>query len=288
MYPEGEIRPSQIEFSETFSQTWTAFTDQLGICILVGLIFVVINIALSQAANVGGIAVGIAVHDEVIGNVANFAFSMIGQLPLIWIGIGVGIFYLKVVRGQEASVGDIFTGGPYYLRILGGSIIIGVICSLLLLVILFACGVLATIVGHLGPPGVIWQLSILAGLALWLAAIAVVITMFYQYFYLIIDRNMGIFEAFGVSRNIMSGNKGILFVILLVANFLGVLFTLCTCLTGSIAYIPFMGLLYAVVYLMATGQPTMSDLRNMPYQQQTQPYPQQSPFQDPSQQPDQQ
>jgi hypothetical protein len=59
----------------------------------------------------------------------------------------------------------------------------------------------------------------------------------------------------------MFGNKLTAFVIYLVASIVGGLIVICTCLIGALAVAPFMTLLPAMIYLTATGQPTIDQMR---------------------------
>jgi uncharacterized membrane protein len=58
----------------------------------------------------------------------------------------------------------------------------------------------------------------------------------------------------------MKGNKGTLFVIWLVSGTGGVMITLLTCGLGLFVVWPFLALLYPVIYLTMTGQPTADRL----------------------------
>ncbi len=267
----GEIRPSSIGFGETFSRTWAAFTDQLGMCVLVA--FLCLAMKLFALLGVYGLAIITMVVSEEVAMAAVVFFILL--LPaacfVIWIGIGESIFYLKVARGQEAEISEIFSGAPYFLRIFGtnvllqaGWLFVALIVGVTVFFALAGGGLefarhieIATNLGSLGAHFVF----------------IFVMLIFFQYYYLIIDRNMGVFEALGASREIMSGNKLIAFFVFLVVFLLGGLFGICTCYVGFLFFIPYMGILYAILYLTATGQPTMSDYRDLQYQQQVQPQP---------------
>ena len=265
----GEIRPTQIDFGETFSQTWAAFTDQLGMCILVGFLCLIMNMVAGQAAQFIGVFIGLGAGNELAGLLFSFPLKLAAQLFALWIGIGQAMFFLKVARGQEAPISDIFAGGPYFLRILGASVMLGLGCFLILAVCCLPGGVIAGIGAATNSEELAMVGAGIAGIGALVGFVGYifVLLMFFQFYYLIIDRNMGIMEAFGVSREIMVDNKATAFGILLVTVILGSLFALFTCLIGLLAVIPYMGILYAILYLSASGQPTMSDFRNMQYQQ---------------------
>ena len=60
-------------------------------------------------------SIGVAI----IGNV-------VSNLVQIFLGIGQAIISLKVARGMPATVGDLFSGGPRFLPVLGASILAGI------------------------------------------------------------------------------------------------------------------------------------------------------------------
>lgn len=145
-----------------------------------------------------------------------------------WTSTGLGIVFLKIARGQQASLGDIFSGGRYYVTMLISMIIFNLITGV---------GFLLLIV-----PGIILTL------------------MFGQFFYLIIDRNLGIMESFEMSKTITYGNKLTLFLSWFVSAGIAIL-GLLACGVGLFAAIPYLTLVYAVIYLTMTGQPTAEQLQ---------------------------
>jgi phage FluMu protein Com/uncharacterized membrane protein len=264
----GEIRPTQIDFSETFSRTWASFTDQLGMCILVAFLCWIMNMVAGQTINMANFAMAGGGVNEVVMILVVLPLWCAVQLFSIWIGIGQAMFFLKVARGQEAPVSDIFAGGPYLLRILGASILL-VLGGLLIIAVCCLPGGAVAGIGALTHSEELTMVgAIVAGIGALVGYVGfiVVMMMFFQFYYLIVDRNMGIMEALSASREIMAGNKGTAFGVLLVAGILGGLFGLFTCFIGFFAVIPYMCILYAVLYLSCTGQPTMSDIRDMQYQ----------------------
>ena len=85
----------------------------------------------------------------------------------------------------------------------------------------------------------------------------------YLGFPFILDRNMGVFEALSNSDTYMSGNKLVMFAVLLIVGLASGLFACVTCYVGIILVYPFGGILTAVAYLMATGQLPHAGERNL-------------------------
>jgi uncharacterized membrane protein len=77
--------------------------------------------------------------------------------------------------------------------------------------------------------------------------------MFSQVPYLVLDRNVPVFDAFGLSRKLTGGNKLNLLVIWLLAFCLGLL-GLVTCGLGFIFVGPYLTLMVVVVYLTLLGE----------------------------------
>ncbi len=251
--PLGEIRPTLIDLGDVFSRAWEIFKPQWGLCLGVILLVWVISFA-------AGMVLGLI---PIVGPLAANLFGM-------WLGIGQALFFLKTARGQPAQVGDIFTGGPYFLSVLGGSILLalmilgaGLGCFFPPLLLGLAIGQEAAVIfGLLGG-------AVAIVLCVYLALV------FSQFYYLILDRNPGAVQALGLSRRITRGNRLTLFGI----GLLCVLITLgglLLCCVGMFVTTSYVMLLAPVIYLAMTGQPTAG----MGYGHYSQTVPG-SPFQEP-------
>ncbi len=141
----------------------------------------------------------------------NFVLQLFGQVLSLFMSLGQAILVLNVVCGREASLNDLFRGGPYLLRAIGASI---VFCLIVML------GVIALIV-----PGII--LALMLG----------------QYYFLIVDKNVGAMESLSISRRITSGNKGTLFLLGFVMMGLAIL--------GLLAFV--IGIAFAGAFTMVTA-----------------------------------
>lgn len=241
--PPGSFAPSRIDFADVFGRTFRIFGQEWSQCIVAFL--ALSGVSLAAVLVIGGPAFALAVvaQDEVVTVVV--AVLGIGTLSLIvaWLSIGWWIFFLKLARGDDAEVADLFRGGPF-----------------------FVTTVLATL---------LFALVYLGGLALFIVPGVIFWLMFSQYNYMIIDRNAGVLESLSLSKEFTYGNKLTLFAILLVAGLVGGLINQ-ACGLAVIVVAPFMALLHAVIYLVMTGQATV-DLRYpggpVYYQRPQPPYP---------------
>jgi phage FluMu protein Com len=226
-----------LDFSDVIGRTWQLLNRDMGPCIVAALVVFVLNFAVSVICGL-----------VPFGGIVSTLFS-------IWINIGLALFFLKKARGQEAALGEVFNGGPYFLKVF--------VVSLLLGLVVF--GILAVCVG---PPVLIGLaisqealviLAVMGGLVA-VGVIWFVTLMFSQYYYLILDRNVDIIESLKMSQRLMEGNKFTLLLIGLVTGILGAVATLLTCGLGVFLVMPYMSMLYAVIYLTVTGQPTAEQI----------------------------
>ncbi|MFI4850614.1 MAG: hypothetical protein ACIAZJ_16010 [Gimesia chilikensis] len=190
----GGWEPREIEVGAVFSRAWELYTSNLGrvlgVHILAYILTVVASvavfvlffvIALAGAALLRQVDPGILIALAVAGYII---VILINSLCQLYFFLGVFSYILKLVRGEDPSFNELFSGWPYLGRML--------ICSLLFFV-MYAVGLVFLIV-----PGIIIML------------------MFSPYPYLLIDRNLPGIEALTESRQITRGNLKVLFLISLV------------------------------------------------------------------------
>jgi len=136
---------------------------------------------------------------------------------------GMMIFALKVARGDRYQIGDLFAGGRYFVSVLAGTAIMG---------LLVAVGI-----GCLVVPGVILSIG-------WFFAIPA-----------IVDKDLGPIEALKESWRITDGKKGDV-LLLLLGMALTVVAGLCACCLGALVAMPLCLIAQAYAYLRLTGQRT--------------------------------
>jgi phage FluMu protein Com len=255
--PQGAIAKTALDFADILDRTWNIFKQQWTMCLVVVLIVMAISFTLSFMVTFGHkflVLTGNSAASVTFSVLAHLATSAIG----IWLGIGQAVFFLKTARGETVEIGEIFAGGPYFWRILGATLAL----ALVIFGIVFVCMFPLLLMGGLifGSQEAIIGLAILGALVA-LVPYAYVMLTLSQFYYLILDRNVGIMESFTLSQQLMSGNKLTLFLIWLVTMLLGALLTILTCGLGALAVMPFISLMAAVIYLTITGQPTADPLR---------------------------
>jgi uncharacterized membrane protein len=150
-------------------------------------------------------------------------------------------------------MGMIFEGGPYLLRT--------VLASLLLGLGGFAVACLCAI-----PAGGVYlatndpAISIGAFVVLLLFPSIYILLTFMQYYYLIIDHNLGPVDSLAASREITRGNKLPMVAIFLVGFVLNLVGFLACCI-GVLFTAPFVILSVTMTYLVMSGGATATPLR---------------------------
>ncbi len=137
---------------------------------------------------------------------------------------GYNIFLLKSVRGEQPEISDLFSGGPYFLRMLANHIVF----NLLVMVGLLMCYV----------PGIL--------LMLW------------SYSFVVVDENRPGLESLRRAKALMEGNWGPVFVLMLVSGLI-YLGASSVCAFAPLFVLPWMMIMHAVIYCRLTGQRTAEE-----------------------------
>jgi len=161
--------------------------------------------------------------DEVLALLGYIGTALVPALLLVvWLEIGLLRLMLQLARGRSASLRLLASGGAS----LGGVLVAGGIYVALVLLGLLACVV----------PGVIWA------------------TMYWPAVLLVVDRRLGPLRALRLARQITTGHKVELFVVLLIAMGLSTLAGLIPLGLGHLLVDPLLLLVAVHAYLQLTGQ----------------------------------
>ena len=223
---DGEIQPTVITVGNVVADSWDIFKSEMGLCIGAVIVAGLIN----GASQIPVRVIAALFENNAIGNdaaplagLALLAFGLLAFGVQMFITCGQNILMLKIARGERAEIGDLFTGGRYFLRMLGNSI---------LFTLIVMAGYLACII-----PGIIFTL------------------MFFPYGFLLVDKDPPGTECLSGSKEITAGNKWTLFLLGFVALGIVILGVLAFCV-GLIFAGPLVTLMYAVAYVQMSGQRT--------------------------------
>ncbi len=206
IYP---LVPSKMDLGDLMNRSWEIYKTQLGMLILVLFAVGAINFGANMIASVILQIITVAVNEPAVIVLANFVFQITLFVFQTWLTLGQLKFILKTGRGQPAEFTDIFTGGPYLLTAILGSLLLGVLITAIMLP--FAA-----------PPGIVWLVTndqnatLIAGIicgVLFVPLLTFVLLSISQYQALIVDRNMGVMDSLRMSYEIMSGNRLMAFVL---------------------------------------------------------------------------
>jgi len=261
----GPITPTQLDFGDIFSRTWTILKNQYGITLGICVVVWLLQMAISFATGMGSaILEGARVDPAILGGfsfLANLAYMLFST----WVGIGAALCYLRISRGQPASVGEVFSGGPYFLRVLVASILFGLILMGVIMVTFLPGMAIGWLIAATAEGSTKVAMAVVAGSLVAIIPVSITALGLSQFYYLLLDQNVGITESLSLSWKITSGNRLMLLAIWTVATIVGAVVTLLTCgLGGLFLAAPFYSLMMPVIYLAMTGQPTADRLYQPP------------------------
>ncbi len=257
--PEAEIGPGQyaglgisptpFTVGDVMSRTWQIYKAQMWICIGVVVFCSLLNLAGQLAMGIMDSSVKPNVDPQIYNAIVLIVMVAI-MLLQIWIGTGQALFLLRVARGQDASFGDVFRGGPYILTVVLATLAFFLILGGVVALGLIPGGVAMAVAS--GNPMV--GMGIIGlGFVVAMVGVTFLSLRLSQYYYLIIDRGAGIMESLRLSLEITRDNMGNIFAIM-ASTFLVNLAGLLACGVGLIFTFPFTTLLLPVMYLALTGQ----------------------------------
>jgi uncharacterized membrane protein len=149
-------------------------------------------------------------------------FAILNFVLNCYLQAGYTRLLVKIVRGENADVAEVFLGRRFFWRVVGANLL--------------------------------FVLAFYAGLLLFLIPGFIVALMLWPFMYVIVDRDVGVFESFRRSREITSGNY-LACIVLGLAAIGAQLLGLIACFVGLVFTTPFVLLIFAVAYCRMSGQP---------------------------------
>lgn len=180
-----------------------------------------------------GVWLGAVAITAVLGSVGNLGhlfkdskaaeaiFQVLGVFLGIFATLGIIYLALRTVRGLDIKLTDFFDTFPYYWRFFIGQLLYGIAIGL---------GLLLFIV-----PGIILGM------------------MFYLFPYYIIEKNLGVIDAFKASSKAVYGSKGNLFLFSIVGMLLNILGIICF-VVGLFVSIPVVAIAQAAIYRILSSR----------------------------------
>jgi hypothetical protein len=267
-YGPGGMEVPPFSIGAVWNMAWPMFKERMGL--VIGVVFgaMVVNYAVQfglsflssmtavamqgqgNANAAGGAAVGL----QLIASLLSIVFSL-------WIAAGQTVALMKIARGREASFNDVFGGGPYFLSILWGGILLGLCIIGAIGVVGIPMGILVYFVQRSSPDALVPMLAVLYLMAL--AAILFVMARTFLYQYAIVDRQLGGLDAIRHSFRITQGHTLSIVGLLIVAGVLGISGIL-ACGVGLIFTASLATLMYPCAYLILDNQPSVTGAYGKP------------------------
>lgn len=220
--------PEKIEAGDVISTAWEITKRNLGFLVALILVAGLLNILFSLPATAMNVIAEMQKQQNGQDNVALKLFAGLWQIPSnlfsIFLTCGQTMIMLKLARGEQATLGELFGGGRFFLRMVLCSIIFGIAVVL---------GIILCIV-----PGII--------VALALSPFAMVL----------IGEDLPGIESLSRAWELTKGNR----LTLLVLGFAGTgiaILGLLACGVGLLVAIPLIAMMNTVAYLRMSGQPTV-------------------------------
>lgn len=215
-------RGYEIDIGSCIQRSWDLWKSNLGIMVAATLIATLL---------VGGVGTGLSliirllfgfrsIGGMFIGLGANFLWAFVVGGPMFG---GLYWFLLKLVRGEPATVSDVFAG---FTRAFGP-----LVATYLLMTVLMILGCVLCLI-----PGIYLSVA-------WIFALP-----------LVIDRNFGAWEALEVSRKVVTRHWWILFVLVLLAGLIGTAGVVACCI-GVLVTAPLTHTILIYAYQDVFGTP---------------------------------
>ncbi|MAG94652.1 MAG: hypothetical protein CMJ48_13035 [Planctomycetaceae bacterium] len=220
-----ELRPTTIEIGVVIGDAWRVFGANLGIA--VGATFLVVILTLVALVPYFALAIMMEMDQQqgaapdpvqVAAMVVCYLFGIFFQYFLY---LGQHRLFLNICQGTSPSIGDLFSGGRYFLRMLGN--------------------------------GFLFILAVYAGLALCIVPGVYVALMFSPFLWVLVDTDVRGLGPLARAKSLTEGNRGTLFVLALVQFGVAIAGAL-ACYVGLLFAIPFAMLIQAVAYMQMSGQ----------------------------------
>lgn len=255
--------PRKIEIGDIISRSWTIFQKEMGMCLGVFWIPMMILFGLYLGGYFGSViavvsAIGPGRNPDpsifilIFGVAFLFFLAIIGAAA--WLMPGMHMAMLKIARGERAEIADVFRGGRFALRMFGNTLLVSLIMILEYVVIALVTIVpFAFLAGNQNPE------YIIIGLVLFyptlLVALMTTQTMIWPFQWVLVDRDPPGIGCLTEAMALTKGQRVMSFAKLMVESIIAGAGQIALCV-GVIFTAPFAVLMSAVSYCDITGQPT--------------------------------
>lgn len=205
----GRSAGAPFDVGDQLSKGYELFKSEMGLClgatVLYFLVPTVVNMVLGGIIGGLGAAIVGAGGDPMVMNLLQQTVQIPGFFVQVYFDAGYTLFMLNLMRGRTASVGDLFAGGQYFLSL--------ALNRFIMFLAVFVCMIPAAI-----PFGIMLmtepdapEVFVIATLVLGLLGAVgsgVLMTIFWPYCWVIVDRQPGGILPLKASAHLTSGDRG--------------------------------------------------------------------------------
>lgn len=239
----GELRHTQIDFSEVLSITWRVFSTNLGPMAMLGLLLFVVLVVQQ------GLNFATDLMDREVGIIAKLALALVQFIVQVVTTLGGYCYCLQLLRTGQTSFEAFMQFKPSFGSGLLKDFLIGVVMFGLVMLCLMPGITLASLqMQDIAPIAIIGGVILMVVIMIFITLSVITSGVF------LVDRRMGAIEALRTSLEYSSGNRLVMFGVLVITGLLSGLFACCTLYFGMILVVPYFSLLTCVMYLLMTGQ----------------------------------
>jgi hypothetical protein len=232
------------------SASWSIFRDNLGTCLWVFwswfLMYIGLLILLQELLNRLEVAMPGRAPDF---QFASLLLNLVFHLIQAWLGIGLTLGFIKIVRREPVSLGVLFSGGRYLLRVILASIVVGLLLVAAILIPFVFMNVAFAMLQNQAASGL---LVLFASIVVMLVLMLYLAVRLMQFSYLILDRGARVIESIQLSWQLTRRRAGTIILVYCMHLILviGGLLALCV---GVIFTLPLGSLMQVVTFQAMAG-----------------------------------
>ena len=249
--PAAAQDPSQIggmpfTVNDVFNWSWSIFSEQMRVCLTIVWGVFGINFMVGVVLRVVHEAVEAGIRDENAYKLLLALAYFSAYVVEFWLGIGVTLATLKIARSEAVLFEDVFGGGRFLLTV----ILAWIVHKLLIAVpIAVAVGVIFGGLVLMDNPSVLAAILLFLIVSVPAGLVCVfLITRLSLYYYLVIDRDAGVFESLLESWRLSKNQVGTITLVYCV-EFAVLLAGILAVCVGVVFAGPLINLIDTVLYL---------------------------------------
>ena len=175
------------------SAAWSLFKTNLGTCLWVVWAVMMLNMGIGFVLGIVQAGVQAAMPGDQASNaVVAVAVNVISMIVGSWLGIGMNLGLLKIVRGEPVSFEVLFSGGRYLVTVIGEAIVLALLLFAVMLVPIG--GLVAALVGLRDQPGIGFAATMIF-IVLFIGVMIYGMARLMQFYFLIIDQDAGVVDS---------------------------------------------------------------------------------------------